>query len=207
MEKFFQYISPSHQTILKKLLLEENENRKQLEMDILIFPEEETKSVKSNLFDANQWTVGALASLLREAGVRTRKAGRELTGNPLMTRMRQVYENTASASCYEPTVSGANWWEYWLPFFIEFIYLIIFVSGTILGVLFLYTWTENLHASYGCISYTRFYSWECFILKKARAYLENLNYDLAHTVIMGVALSLTRILAKFQAVFNRKVLL
>tara|TARA_R110000787_G_scaffold252484_1_gene357935 strand:+ start:107 stop:739 length:633 start_codon:yes stop_codon:yes gene_type:complete len=176
----------------------ENDDRRVMEnTDILVVPDGKNDD-KVNLYESNMWNNATLAGLLRNAGVRSRSAGHALTALGLISRLRQIVENTASESAYEPTAFGRNKWEYWFPIIREMVVGVGITILTIFTVQYLYGFSEDFHQSYECSKVSNFYSLHCYVLKKCRAYLEEMNYNLVYTVICGLGLACANTLRKYQ---------
>jgi len=181
------------------LLEGENDDRRIMEnSDIIVLPDGKDASEIVNLYDANMWNNATLAAILRSAGVRSRTAGHALTSLGLLLRLRQVMEDTAPESAYEPTSFGRNKWEYWFPILREMVVGIVITILTIVGVQFLYGWSEEFHHQYECVKTSEFYSLKCYVLKKCRSYLEEMNYNLVYTCMCGLGLAAANTLRKYQ---------
>ena len=176
----------------------ENDDRRVMEAtDILVVPDGDNDD-EVNIYENNMWNNATLAALLRNAGVRSRNAGHALTAMGLILRLRQVVENTAPETAYEPTAFGRNKWEYWFPILRELFVGVGITILTIFTVQYLYGWSEELHQSYECSKVANFYSLHCYVFKKCRAYLEEMNYNLVYTVICGLGLAAANTLRKYQ---------
>ena len=158
-----------------------------------------------NVFDHDQWSVADIASVLKECGILTRAAGREMDKSSLMNRMKQVYYNNANYSVYKPSPVGHNWIGFWSPYFADIFMTIATVIGTVIGVHYLYTYCEVYHYKLGCSNWKKMYSLECYVLKKSRAYLEEMNYNLVYTTLCGLGLVLAGMLARAKAYATKNV--
>jgi hypothetical protein len=159
----------------------------------------ENNTILYNVFDLTLWSVSDLAAILRECDVLTRIAGREMDKSSLMTRMRQVYYNTESSSIYKPSPLGHNWRGFWSPYITDIFMTIATVIGTLAGVHYLYTNCEYYHYIWNCSNWRKMYSLECYVLKKSRSYLEEMNYNLVYTTLCGLGIALTGMLARAKA--------
>ena len=74
---------------------------------------------------------------------------------------------------------------------------------TIFTVQYLYGFSEDFHQSYECSKLANFYSLHCYVLKKCRAYLEEMNYNLVYTVICGLGIAAANTLRKYQNAATR----
>ena len=176
----------------------ENDDRRVMEAnDILVAPDG-TNDDEVNIYQANMWNNATLAALLRNSGVRSRSAGHALTAMGLLLRLRQVVEDTAPENAYEPTAFGRNKYEYWFPIFREMVVGVSITILTIVSVQYLYGWSEDFHQHYECSKVRNFYSLQCYVFKKCRAYLEEMNYNLVYTVICGLGLAAANTLRKYQ---------
>jgi len=176
----------------------ENDDRRVMEnTDILVIPDGKNDD-EVNIYENNMWNNATLAALLRNAGVRSRTAGHALTALGLILRLRQIVEDTAPESAYEPTAFGRNKWEYWFPIIREMVVGIVITILTIFSVQYLYGWSEDFHQRYECSKVGNFYSLHCYVFKKCRAYLEEMNYNLVYTVICGLGLAAANTLRKYQ---------
>ena len=152
-----------------------------------------------NVFDLIQWSVPELAALLRECDILTRVAGREMDKSGLMTRMKQVYYNTERNNVYKPSPLGHNWIGFWSPYIADILITIMTVLGTLAGVHYLYTYCEYYHYAWNCSNWRKMYSLECYVLKKSRFYLEEMNYNLVYTTLCGLGIALTGLFARAKA--------
>lgn len=181
----------------------ENNDRKVMEAtDILVAPDGNNED-DVNIYQANMWNNATLAALLRNANVRSRNAGHALTALGLILRLRQVIEDTAPETAYEPTAFGRNKYEYWSPIVREMVVGISITIMTIFTVQYLYGWSEDLHQAYECSKIINFYSLHCYVFKKCRSYLEEMNYNLVYTVICGLGLAAANTLRKYQNAATR----
>ena len=152
-----------------------------------------------NVFELIQWSVPELAALLRECDILTRVAGREMDKSGLMTRMKQVYYNTERSNVYKPSPLGHNWIGFWSPYIADILITIMTVLGTLAGVHYLYTYCEYYHYAWNCSNWRKMYSLECYVLKKSRFYLEEMNYNLVYTTLCGLGIALTGLFARAKA--------
>lgn len=160
-----------------------------------------------NVFDGNMWTVSELASVLNECDILTRSAGREMDKSSLVTRMKQVYYNTENCSVYKPSPLGHNWRGFWSPYTSDIMMTLATVIGTIAGVHYLYSYCEHYHYVLNCSNWRKMYSMECYVLKKARSYLEEMNYNIVYTTLCGLGIALTGMLSRAKAYASRSQLL
>tara|TARA_R110000803_G_scaffold1094_5_gene3725 strand:+ start:169 stop:960 length:792 start_codon:yes stop_codon:yes gene_type:complete len=192
------YFGLTPRETLIRLLEHENDDRRVMEnADLIVVPDDSDASNEVNLYNANMWNVAPLATILRSAGVKTRSAGHALSLLGLLLRLRHVMDDTAPESAYDPTCFGRNKWEYWYPILKEIFVLFIITTLTVIGVQFLYVWSEHFHHTYECVKTSEFFSAKCYVLKKCRSYLEEMNYNLVYTVICGIGLAIANILRKF----------
>jgi len=152
-----------------------------------------------NLFDHDMWTVSEIASVLKNCDILTRSAGREMDKTSLISRMKQVYCNTASYNVFKPSPLGHNWSEFWYPYLAEVIMTIATVVATLAGVHYLYTYCEHYHYTLRCSEWRKMYSLECYVLKKSRSYLEEMNYNLVYTSLCGLGIAMTGMFARAKA--------
>lgn len=169
--------------------------------------EEEEEVEDFNVFDGNMWTVSELASVLNECDILTRSAGREMDKTSLVTRMKQVYYNTENCSVYKPSPLGHNWRGFWSPYTSDIMMTLATVIGTIAGVHYLYSYCEHYHYVLNCSNWRKMYSMECYVLKKARSYLEEMNYNIVYTTLCGLGIALTGMLSRAKAYASRSQLL
>ena len=185
------------------LIKAENENRKMMSQeDLLVFPDGNNDD-EVNIYQNNMWNVAEIAAILRNGGVRDRNAGRALPLAGLLLRLRQVMENTAPETSYEPTPFSRNKREYWFPVIREMCVGIFITILTITVVQYLYIWSEYLHQHYNCVQTSEFYSLKCFVVKKSRSYLEEMNYNMVYTAICGLGLAAANALRKYQNAVNK----
>jgi len=142
-------------------------------------------------------------TILRNAGVRTREGGVALNVGGLRRRLRQVWENRACPKYFEPSPTGINRREYWLPIVKEFVTGVLIVIGTILLSRYLYILAEYYHSKWNCVEYGNFYSMWCYTAKKSRAYLEELNYNMVYTALIGCGAFASKIIIAYQKQFNK----
>ena len=157
----------------------------------------------SNEIELYNLDVSTNTTILRNAGVRTRQGGISLNVGGLRRRIRQVWENRANPNYFEPSIAGINRREYWLPIVKELITGVCMVFGTILLTRQLYVWAEHYHAQWECVDYGNFYSMWCYAVKKSRTYLEELNYNMVYTALIGVGAFVSKILFAYQKQFNK----
>ena len=155
--------------------------------------------IEYNVFEPALWSVSDLAAILRECDVLTRAAGREMDKSSLMIRMKQVYYNTGSRSIYKPAPLGHNWIGFWSPYITDILMTIATVIGTLVGVHYLYTKCEYYHYVWNCSNWRKMYSLECYVMKKSRSYLEEMNYNLVYTTLCGLGIAITGLLARAKA--------
>ena len=185
------------------LIKAENENRTLMKQeDLLVLPDGNNEE-EVNIYQTNMWNVAEIAAILRNGGVRDRNAGRALPLAGLLLRLRQVMEDTALVSAYEPSPFGKNKREYWFPIFREMFVGIAITILTVVVVQWLYIWSEHLHHEYNCVQTSEFYSLKCFVLKKSRAYLEEMNYNMVYTAICGLGLAAANTMRKYQSAVNK----
>lgn len=204
-EQLSSYFGLNPRSTLISLLEAENDDRKSMEKitDFLVIPDG-TNDSKVNIYESNMWNNATLANILRNAGVRTRTAGHPLTSLGLILRLRQVIENNAPETAYEPTAFGRNKYEYWQPIIRELIVGIGITFVTIFAVQYMYSWSEELHHRYNCVKTSEFYSLKCYVFKKCRAYLEDMNYNLVYTVVCGIGIACANTLRKYQTAATSK---
>lgn len=160
-----------------------------------------------NVFDSNMWTVSELAAVLSKCDILTREAGREMDKSSLMTRLKQVYYKKESSSVYKPSPLGHNWRGFWSPYISDITMTLATVIGTIAGVHYLYSYCEHYHYALNCSNWRKMYSMECYILKKARSYLEEMNYNIVYTTLCGLGIALTGMLSRAKAYAARSQVL
>ncbi len=196
LRNYFQINPPAN---VIELLRNENDNRRLMgHDDILVIPPQ-IGDEEVNIYDDNMWNVAGLAGLLRVAGVRVREAGHPLPLLGLLLRLRQVVEDTAPSHAYEPSPFGKNKWSYWFPILQELFSGLAITLGTIFAVQVLYHWSEEYHHRYNCTYSSEFYTLKCYVLKKSRSYLEELNYNLVYTVLCGLGIAFANTLRKYQS--------
>ena len=152
-----------------------------------------------NLFDSNEWSVSDLASVLRECGILTRNAGRDMDKNSLLLRMKNVFYNRASSDVFKSSPLGHNWRGFWKPYIAEVLMAIFTVLGTLAAVHYLYSYCEYYHYTWNCSNWRKMYSLECYVMKKSRAYLEEMNYNLVYTTLCGLGIAMAGILSRAKA--------
>jgi len=163
----------------------------------------EEEEADYNVFDSKMWSVSDLASVLRECDILTRSAGREMDKSSLVTRMKQVYFNKECSNVYKPSPLGHNWRGFWSPYTTDMIMTVAIVIGTIAGVHYLYTYCEHYHYVWNCSNWRKMYSMECYVIKKARSYLEEMNYNIVYTTLCGLGIALTGMLSRAKAYATR----
>ncbi len=191
---------------LKNSLEDFNEERENAGQAPYPYPEEPNEDGERQLtrdvvvynLDVSNSTI-----ILRNAGVRTREGGVALNVGGLRRRLRQVWENKAVAKYFEPSPAGINKREYWLPIVLELIQGALIIIGTILLSRYLYIWAEYYHERWDCVTYGNFYSLWCYTAKKSRAYLEDLNYNMVYTALIGCGAFASKLLMTYQRQFNR----
>jgi hypothetical protein len=196
----------TQQYYLRKALEGFNQERNAVDEPALPLPDElgeDGNPVEST--DVELWNqdVSTSTVILRRAGVRTREGGVGLTVGGLRRRLRQVWEDKAVPKYFEPSAAGINMREYWLPIVLELIQGALIIAGTIVLSRYLYIWAEYYHEKWDCVSYAQFYSMWCFTAKKSRAYLEDLNYNMVYTALIGCGAFASKILMTYQKQFNK----
>ncbi len=196
----------TQQYYLKKALDEYNDERRAVDEPEIPFPDElgeDGEPLVSNEIEVYNLDVPTNTTILRRAGVRTREGGVALNVGGLRRRLRQVWENKAVAKYFEPSPAGINKREYWLPIVLELIQGACIIIGTILLSRYLYIWAEYYHEKWDCVAYGNFYSMWCFTAKKSRAYLEDLNYNMVYTALIGCGAFASKLLMTYQKQFNK----
>ena len=196
----------SQQYYLIKSVSDFNEERRAVDEPELTLPDEEDDDgnrVPSDDAELYNLDVPTSTLLLRNAGVRTREGGVALNVGGLRRRIRQVWENKAVPKYFEPSPAGINKWEYWLPIVRELVQGVLIVVGTILLSRYLYIQAEYYHDKWNCVEYGNFYSMWCYTAKKSRAYLEDLNYNMVYTALIGCGAFASKILMTYQKQFNK----
>jgi len=190
---------------LLKLLEEENTRREESDDIQLRFlgDEKNTKETTVNVYDAELWSVSSLSSLLREAGVRTRVAGRELDKLALISRIRQILTAKEARNIYIPSPFGINYTEFWLPLLLETMYLVATVIISVVGVDYCYKWTETKHSEYDCTNFWKRFTFECYGIKKARSFLEELNYNVFYTIFCSIGIFMSKFLLKSKGMLDK----
>ncbi len=191
---------------LKNSLDDFNEERENFGQAPYPYPEEPNEDGERQLtrdvvvynLDVSNSTI-----ILRNAGVRTRDGGVALGKEGLSRRIKTVWENRGRVNWFEPTPTGINRREWWLPMFKEFFTGVAMVVGTILLSRYLYIWAEHYHAKWDCVSYGNFYSMWCYTAKKSRAYLEDMNYNMVYTALIGCGAFASKLLMSYQRQFNK----
>jgi hypothetical protein len=190
--------------VIIRLIREENENRILMNQeDILVLPDGDNGD-DVNIYQNNMWNVAEIAGILRQAGVRDRIAGRALPLAGLLLRLRQVMEENAIVGAFEPHPFGRNKKEYWLPILREMVLGVIITILTIIVVQWLYIWSEHFHHVFNCVQTSEFYSLKCFVIKKSRSYLEEMNYNMVYTTVCGLGIAAANTLRKYQSAVDRQ---
>ena len=188
---FIRFIEPSGKDKLKNAIKELNASLEDNDEEIYLTPDDfpdNTSSSEITLYQQDKWTVEGYASILRNAGVRTRNAGNSLSKGALARRLRQVWEEKAKPSVFEPTMIGENWMEFWKPWLDEFIKSIVFVLITMAVTMGLFRFVEYFHAEWKCNQIFEFFSMWCYATKKTRSFLEEQNYNMAYQVLTGLGI-------------------
>jgi len=141
--------------------------------------------------------------ILRNAGVRTRQGGLALEKEGLQRRIKAVWENKGKIEWFEPSPTGINRREWYLPMITEIVTGVLMVVGTILLSRILYIWAEHYHAKWDCVHYGNFYSIWCYSAKKSRAYLEDMNYNMVYTALIGCGAFASKLLMSYQKQLNK----
>lgn len=152
-----------------------------------------------NLFDTSEWTVSDLASVLRECGILTRSAGRDMDKNSMLLRMKNVFYNRASSDVFKASPLGHNWRGFWKPYIAEVLMAIFTVLGTLASVHYIYSYCEYYHYTWNCSNWRKMYSLECYVMKKSRSYLEEMNYNLVYTTLCGLGIAMAGLLSRAKA--------
>lgn len=180
--------------------------RKFIEVFNATHEQEEHIDVDAPDFTPNRWSVSQLATALSEAGVKTRVAGREMDKSSLLHRFETIYsERPYPTDWVVPSPNGENWRAYWGPIIGEAIWAVLVVIGTVLGVYAAYYFCEEQHYKYQCRYLKNMYSLQCFVLKKSRSYLEEMNYNIVYSVACGLGVFLSGFLMRLQKYAARMV--
>jgi hypothetical protein len=144
-----------------------------------------------NITEASSWTAPQLQAFLDGFGIKTQHKGSSLGKEVLTARLLKLRNNTLTNNDFLPTPFGRNYINYWLPFIKESIIGAVVIVFVFIGVAMLYKLAEHYHSHYKCDYVFSFnmYSLPCFASKKARAFLEEQQYNMVYTVLIAVTLA------------------
>ena len=170
---------------------------------IVLLNEEKAKVNETAIDDLNVeqmelYSAGQLASLLRDAKCLTRVAGRELDKGAMMTRLLSIREGEPPKKYFVPSAFGYNSTGFWFPVLSDMLYSHIMLAGIVGFVYFVYRIIEHYHSLYGCHYFINSFSPWCILLKKGRATLENLQYNIIFTFVCATGVAFTGAVTKTQ---------
>ena len=172
-----------------------------LDKAIVFLNEEKSKNNeiaidKSNVLESEQYSVGQLASLLRDANCLTRVAGRELDKGAMMSRLSSIIEGEPPKKYFVPSAFGYNSTGFWFPVLSDMLFSVIMIALIVGSSHLVYRICEHYHSLYGCQYFINSFSPECYILKKGRATLEDLQYYILYASVCAIGVAFTGVITK-----------
>ena len=111
--------------------------------------------------------------------------------NSLIRILKRVLDDSIERKDFVPRAFGYNMYEYWVPIFSNIAYVILVTTGTIFLINISYLAAEYYHDDYECVVWYKMYSLQCYVLKKVRNYLEEMNYNIVYSTMCALSLALT----------------
>ena len=160
---------------------------------------------KQNKLKTETYTASQLTSLCRDAGILTQLSGKPLSIAEMMGRLKMVTNSTADNEIFNPSAFGANWKGYWYPYFNSIGYTIFTTSCALIGIFIANVFINLIHSNRNCNSFFHFLQAECYIVKKARQNLEELNYYILYTAFCAISVSALGLMAKIKAFVKNSI--
>lgn len=195
--KLIAYIEPRDK--LMQLLQMEKEKRK--EEEIPSWDKDEHPFIMESM-----WQKDKLLDLSFQIGCKTEEHGYPLTKSSLIRRLSEICEGTAIPEVFYPTMIGKNWKGWWLPLLTESLWASFFVVMSLILVYNAYIFAEYLHDYFECSYWSNTYTLKCYVTKKVRYHLEDLNYNIVYTTLCALSLTGASILMRLQK-YTKKILM
>lgn len=128
----------------------------------------------------------------------TRVSSQQLVVATMTHRLNQIWNGTARRKYFKPEYFGPNMYDYWVPLLLEIIRGFLIVIATLIGVHLLYSWVEVFHYNQQCSRWGNMYTFQCYVAKKMRHRLEEMNYNTVYTVFCGVSVAGASVLLRIQ---------
>ena len=119
----------------------------------------------------------------------TRVSSQQLVIATMTHRLNRIWNGNAPRGFFKPQLFGPNMFGYWVPLILEIIRGFLIIVFTVVGVHVLYSWVENFHYNHQCSHWVNMYSFQCYVAKKVRYQLEEMNYNTVYTVFCGVSVA------------------
>lgn len=159
---------------------------------------EERQNEKDRRFDSkdpfkdpNLWTMDTLTIIVSKVGLKPSTHGVSFSKNSLIRILKRVLDESIVSKDFVPRAFGYNMYEYWAPIFSNIAYVIFVTTGTIFLINISYLAAEYYHDEYECCNWFKMYSLQCYVLKKVRNYLEEMNYNIVYSTMCALSLALT----------------
>lgn len=159
---------------------------------------EERQNEKDRGFDSNdpfndpsKWTMDTLTIIVSKVGLKASTHGVSFSKNSLIRILKRVLDESITRTDFVPRSFGYNMVEYWLPIISNVAYVMIVTTGTIMLINISYLLAEHYHDEYECVNWFKMYSLQCYVLKKVRNYLEDMNYNIVYSTMCALSLALT----------------
>ena len=186
-------IRTSAKELLITLLHKENEERSS-EKD----SHEVVIDIDDPFKEPSAWNRPALLSISNEIGLKVSTRGVVLCKSSLIRNLKRVMNDSILMRDFIPAPFGYNYIDYWLPIVCNISYVVFVTSMSICGIHLSYIAAENLHNQYECSYWLKMYSLQCYVLKKVRHYLEDMNYNIVYSTICALSVALTSLFVRLR---------
>jgi len=190
---YLKMIRPSAKDLLITLLHKENEERSS-EKD----SHGDDVDIDDPFKEPSMWNRPALLSISNEIGLKVSTRGVVLCKTSLMRNLKRVMNDSIQMSDFVPTPFGYNYIAYWLPIVGNISYVVLVTSMSICVIHLSYVAAESFHNQYECSAWLKMYSLQCYVLKKVRHYLEDMNYNIVYSTICALSVALTSLFVRLR---------
>ena len=151
-------------------------------------------SSKSKLKQNNRVAEKNLLKQLKDENLRLEAENKVLNNNDYNEALRSMMIEV-KANCY-----------ILLPLLTESLWASFFVIMSLILVYNAYIFAEYLHDYFECSYWSNTYTLKCYVTKKVRYHLEDLNYNIVYTTLCALSLTGASILMRLQK-YTKKFLM